>query len=109
MTPRGAAFVANAPESVAVRVWLDFDFPPEAGHLKWSNFPLMPEIVIGPKERVGLMDFDVLKGREVELIVIERGERYELARDRIATAEPRVFRSVCFTDGEGIREHIAGG
>lgn len=107
MIPRGAAFIAKTPTDKAVRVWLDVDFGPEDGHLKFSNFPYMPEIVVAPRESIEQLEFDVLHGRNVELIVPSRGPRYEALRDRIAVAEPLTLVSVSLDPNEEpMREHV---
>lgn len=107
MTPRGAAFIAQIPTEKPVRVWLDFDFPPDDGHLKFANFPYLPEIVVGPRERVEDLEFDVLRGRDVELVVHSRGKRYEVLRDRIAVVEPLTLVSISFDPNEEpMREHV---
>lgn len=108
MTPRGASFIAKSPNSGSVRVWLDVPFPPDDGHLKWSNYPHLPEIVIGPKERIEPLDFSVLKGRKVELVVPDRGERYEALRDAVSAVEPETLTSLCLSGKEEVlRVHIA--
>ncbi len=106
--PRGAAFIAKTETGRAVRVWLDVIFPPDDGHLKATNYPFYPEIVIAPRERLDGLEFDVLKGRDVELVVPSRGKRYEVLRDLICTAEPKSLFSLSLdTSEEPIREHIA--
>lgn len=108
MIPRGAAFLEKSVCAGTVRVWLDGTFPPEDGHLKWSNFPYQPELVIGPKDRIDSIEFGVLKGRDVELVVPDRGARYAALLDAVSTVEPRSLTSLCLDEKEEtLREHIA--
>lgn len=83
-----------------VEVWLDMDFSPDTGHLRYRDVPYQAEMAVDRHQSIDAMDFSLLKGLNVLIVAQTENNRLALLAERIAEAEPFDLRAIILDDEE---------
>ena len=116
MRPRGMTLLEQAIDSGRfasdqhIEVWLDADFQPNDGHLRYSDAAYSAEIAVDRHQPIGELDFVALAGRDVLIVANVESNRMGLLADRIAEFKPsRLWAMVLTDDEEPMRQFVLEG